>query len=98
MFDVGRVFISDLFMWPEDGTFCLVTFKSGTNPWVTVGSTQNTKAQMGEVRKSSEEKEIFPRRKRNGDWKSFFFSYLLDGDDCVSSSLSSFLQLIIHHR
>lgn len=97
MFDVGHIFISELFMCPEDGTLCLVTLKSGTNPWVTVGSTQTTKTQIGEVRKSSEEKDIFSRRKGNGDWKSFFFSYLLDGDDYVSSSLTSFIQLIIHH-
>ena len=42
MFDVGHIFISELFMCPEDGTLCLVTLKSGTNPWVTVGSTQTT--------------------------------------------------------
>lgn len=74
MFDVGHIFISELFMWPEDETLCLVTFKPGTNPWVTVGSIPNTKTQMGEVRRSSsEEKDIFSRRKGNGDRKSFFF-------------------------
>lgn len=77
-------------MWPEDGTLCLVTFKPGTNPWVTVGSTPNTKTQMGEVRRSfSEEKDIFSRRKGNGDWNSFFFSYLFDGDDYVLPVLFS---------